>query len=346
MVGAIPGSYRAAQQPRGAPITRQSPTEELATKALAQYDLPPGTRLSLLADGLTRTYEVVTPEGRYVLRLHRPGYRTAANTRAELGYVNHLGEALAGMSVQLPLPVPTADGRLVVEVSDDQHCDLIRWVDGEVRRPGDGLDAAAVRQLGRTLALMHNAADTITEPGDLPRWDADTMFSAAASPYRPLVGIEELLSTADRADFDDIAGRTRRIFAELSTEFGIIHCDYILGNLHLSRTPGGWQVGVLDFADCGVGNYVYDLCPLLGNLAGYPIGSYNPDYPVLREALLDGYRSARPFPVEWERHLPVLMAARHANHCLLTAGQGVSPTPREDAAWRMDLARLSLDLPV
>jgi Ser/Thr protein kinase RdoA (MazF antagonist) len=91
---------------------------------------------------------------------------------------------------------------------------------------------------------------------------------------------------------------------------------------------------------------VYDLCPLLGNLAGYPAGPYNSDYPTLRDALLEGYRNIRSFPVEWERHLPVLMAARNANHCLLTAGLNVSPTPREDAAWRMDLARISLELPV
>lgn len=299
-----------------------------------------------MADGLTTTYEVVTTDRRYVLRVHRPAYRTPANTRAELAYVNQLGEALDGTEVQLPLPVPTRDGRLVVEVSDDQHCDLIEWVEGEVRRPNHGLDSAAVRQLGRTLALMHNAAADMAEPGDLPRWDADTMFSASASPYRPLLGIEELLSAKEHAEFDAIAERTRWTFAELSTEFGIIHFDYILGNLHLSPTKSGWRVGVIDFADCGTGNYVYDLCPLLGNLAGYPISTYNPDYPELRDALLDGYRSARPFPTDWERHLPVPMAARHANHCFLTAGLNVSPTPREDSTWRMDLARRSLDLPV
>lgn len=33
------------------------------------------------------------------------------------------------------------------------------------------------------------------------------MFSASASPYRPLLVIDELLSPADRADFDDMADR-------------------------------------------------------------------------------------------------------------------------------------------
>ncbi len=327
-------------------MARRREPEELARAALSAYDLSPETRLTLLASGLGTTFHVLTADQRYVLRVHRPGYRTSANTRAELAYLRDIRAVMVGADVDVPEPVPTRDGDLVVEVSDDQHCDLLTWVNGEVRRVGDGIDAEAVRQLGRALALMHNAADDIGAPRDLPRWDADGMFTAAASPFRPLMDIDEILSTADRASFDDIADRTREIFAELGTGFGIIHFDYILGNIHLSRNGGGWRVGVFDFEDCGLGSYLYDLCPLLGNLAGYPAGTYNPDYPLLRDVLLQGYRSSRPLPVEWERHLPVLMAARHANHCFLTAGLDVSPTPREDAAWRMGLARLSLELPV
>ena len=72
----------------------------------------------------------------------------------------------------------------------------------------------------------------------------------------------------------------------------------------------------------------------------------NPDYPVLRSAFLDGYRTVRELPVDWEEYLPVLVAARHANHVFITAGLDVSPIPREDAAWRMSMARRCLELPV
>lgn len=330
----------------GVPITSHEPPEEPARTALPAYDLPPDARVELLATGLNTIFQVVTTDQRFVLRVHRPGYRTVVNTRAELLYLRELGDALAGTRIDLPRPVPTRDGDLVVEASDDQHCDMLTWVDGEVRRPGNGLDPAAVRELGHALALMHSATEKMTAPHGLPSWDADGMFTAAASPFRPLMEIDEILTAADRTDFDAVAERTRKIFADLSADFGIIHVDYILGNTHLSRKGDGWRVGVIDFDDCGLGCYLYDLCPMLGNLAGYPGGTYNPNYPVLRDAFLGGYRSVRPLPVEWEPCLPVLMAARHANHCFLTAGLNVSPTPREDAAWRMELARLSLQLPV
>ncbi len=315
---------------------------QLAHAALAAYDLPADACLAPLASGLNTTFAVTTANRRFVLRVHRPGYRTAANTRAELSYLGALGKVLRGTGVEVPQPLLTVDGDLVVVVSNDQHCDLLTWVDGEVRRPDNGLDVAAVRQLGRALALMHNAAAEIAGPFDLPRWDADGMFTAAASPFRPLLDISEILSREDRADFEALADRTRAIFSDLEGDFGIIHFDYILGNVHLAKG----KVGVFDFDDCGFGHYLYDLCPMLGNLAGHPGEVYNPDYPLLRDAFLSGYRSARPLPVDWERHLPVLMAARHTNHCFLTAGLNVSPTPREDAAWRMNLARRSLQLPV
>nr|WP_238363266.1 phosphotransferase [Actinopolymorpha pittospori] len=310
------------------------------------------------------TFEVLTDgpsAGRFVLRIHRPGYRTVAHTRSELRFLQTVHEYLAGSDVEVPQPVPARDGRLVVEsklpASEAspgglRHCDLLTWVAGDALVPGNGLGPNAVHSLGRALALLHNAAEQFEPPADfeLPRWDADAMFTTLASPYRPMLSLDELLSPTDRGLFDEIADRTRAAFAALDAEsgssFGVIHCDYILGNCHLRNSGGAWRVGVIDFDDCGWSYFPYDLCPLLGNLAGYPGAiADNPAYPALRSAYLDGYRTARPLPAAWETHLPVLMAARNANHCLLTARLDLSPTPREDAAWRMDLARRCLELP-
>lgn len=61
---------------------------------------------------------------------------------------------------------------------------------------------------------------------------------------------------------------------------------------------------MIDFDDCGWGYFLCDLAALLGNLAD------SPRFTDLRRAVLDTYRSIRPLPTSWERHLPVLMAAR------------------------------------
>jgi Ser/Thr protein kinase RdoA (MazF antagonist) len=320
---------------------------DLARTAAAAFDLPTIVGVELLEGGNNTAFQVTTADrNRSVLRVHRPGYRTTRYINSELRFVRHLYDS----GVPVPQPIYARDGRLVVEVGQ-RFCDMLTWVDGDVLLTDGGLDADAVHQLGRTCGLMHNAAARFVPPDDfdLPRWDAAGMFTAQASPFRPQLDLDELLSTGDRVAFDDIAQRTRAVFDAISGDdsFGVIHGDYILGNCHLRRSEIDWHVGVFDFDDCGWGYYLYDLCPLLANLAGYP-GAIrdNPDYPALRAAYLDGYRTVRELPVEWEKHLPVLMAARNANHVFWPAGLDVSPTPREDAVWRMGMARRCLELPV
>ena len=316
--------------------------------------MPGRISLQPLAFGLNATFEVQTENARYVLRVHRTGYRTPAQIRSEFDFVRAAGAEM-GDDPAVPLPVPARNGDLVVHAEhqgERRSCDLLHWLDGRVLAPGYGLGVGGVRRLGRALGRLHNAAANFQPPPDfaLPVWDADGMFSAAASPFRPVLGVEEVLAPKARGLFAEIADRTRAAFDSLgrgADAFGITHIDFILGNCFLRRSRTSWHVSVFDFDDCGWGYFLYDLCPLLGNLAGYPGAiTGNPAYPRLRDELLTGYRSVRPLPAEWEKHLPLLMAARNANHCLLTARPDVSDTPTKDAAWRMDLARQCLDLPV
>jgi Ser/Thr protein kinase RdoA (MazF antagonist) len=85
------------------------------------------------------------------------------------------------------------------------------------------------------------------------------------------------------------------------------------------------------------------LCPLLGNFADFP-----DSYRARRRAFLDGYRSLRSLPPELEVHLPVLMAARHAEVCVWLLGlhrtKGAGPPIAEHVAYRMDAIRNSLAL--
>lgn len=313
-------------------------TAEQLDEVLAEYDLPDAVSVTVLSEGNNTTYEI-GPDPRYVLRAHRPAFRSIQHTRSELIFMQYLHDRL--IDVDVPMPVPTKAGELVVPVDGDRHCDLQTWVDGQPPSRNGGLDERAAHCVGHALGRLHEAAVQFQPPADfcLPHWEGDGLFIAEASPFRPLLSLEEILSESDLRDFADIEKRTRDVFAELHAEpgtHGIIHFDYILGNVHLIHRDNDWHAGVIDFDDCGYGYFLYDLGPVLGNLV---------DHPELRRAVLDGYRLARPFAQQWERHLPVMMAARHAAMCYWTAGLGVSPTPREDAQWRMQLARDALEAP-
>lgn len=315
--------------------------EMLGRAALTSYDLRV-ERITLLRSENNAVFKVETGPTNaaptYVLRIHRPGYRSIAETRSELCYVQALRHE-AGLLV--PEPVPTSNGELVTIISmegfdEPRHCDLLTWLDGRVVRPGQGFGPRAAYQTGEFLGRVHRLSERYVPPIDfeLPRWDADGLFTAA-SPYKP-GPVEALFSPEDHAIFKGVEERIRdafRTLGESTGEFGIIHADFILGNILFHRR----SARVLDWDDCGWGYYLYDICPLLGNFKDYVT------YRTLRQEFLNGYRSIRSLPREHEQFIDLLIAARHATSCLWAAGcqrnGGLGPDVEEHIAYRMGEVR-------
>lgn len=346
-------------------MTSQSANEakwlgRLIAHVVVAYGLPPVVDISRLTNGAVnrvfalRLRDSMTvrnarhrPTTQIVLRIHRAGYRTPDQTRSELQFVETLSRRL-DRTVSIPHPLRTLNGDLIVEIPDEagnsrqtavqQHCDLMSWVEGQELVPGKGFGPSAAYAIGAALARVHNVSSEFVPPPQfaLPRWDT-TMFTTD-SPYHPPGSAEDLLAGADLDLFHTIAHRTTDIFARLDNEpraAGVIHGDYILGNCLIHRRHRSWHVTVIDFDDSGWGYYLYDLCPVLGNMAGFPGNvAGNPRFHTLRRDYLAGYRSVRHLPGEWETHIPLLMAARNANHALWSG----------NPAWRMDLARRCLEL--
>jgi Ser/Thr protein kinase RdoA (MazF antagonist) len=323
---------------------------EAARRALAAYDLPPNLELKPIRFTNNAVFEVRMSDARFVLRMHRPEYRDPSHVRSELEFLAFLGRELEGTRTTVPRPVADRTGELVVEVADPRAeprlCTLLTWVDGRVLRIGRGLGPGAVHELGGALARLHDAAERFQPSSgfELPTWNADAMFTEA-SPFRP-GRIEDVLSAEDWKLFREVEERTRATFDLLDREghaMRVIHSDFVLVNCHFRRRRSGWEIGVLDFDDLGWGYLVYDLCPLLGNLADFP-----ESYRTLRRAFLAGYRRERALASELEVHMPVLMAARHAEVCVWLLGvhraTGTGPPVAEHLAYRMDAMRHCLTL--
>jgi Ser/Thr protein kinase RdoA (MazF antagonist) len=84
--------------------------------------------------------------------------------------------------------------------------------------------------------------------------------------------------------------------------FGVIHGDFTFNNI-LTHRDG---VRVIDFDDCGLGYFLYDIATLLDRL------EWRDDYRVLRAALIEGYRTQRELRAEHEAMLDLFLLTRWA----------------------------------
>ncbi len=164
-------------------------------------------------------------------------------------------------------------------------------------------------RVGRLAAGMHDHAEGYRppDPSALPRWDWGWPFGATA----PLWTEGEAFYSAGEMEVFEAA--SRRVRADLESlgygggVFGLIHRDLTLENLLFGgagAAPG--EAAAMDFDQCGLGHYLFDLAVVLRALrlrwrqAGCP-----PELATerVREPLLAGYESVRGLPPGHERLL-------------------------------------------
>jgi Ser/Thr protein kinase RdoA (MazF antagonist) len=278
----------------------------VAEAVLRQYDVRP-TSVLPIREGECMTFRVQAqnePGGaeQFVLRIHTPGYQTAATIHSELIWL----AALRGEGLQVPAPVPNQAGNwvtvaAVAGVPEPRSCDLLRWQDG--RGCNTRMTEAAFGRVGRFIARIHRHSEGFVPPPGFTRqrWDGEHLFGRPVG--EGLRAVEPHLSRDEFAVVQRVVERDRQARAALGEGrdvFGLIHADFHHGNYFFH----GGEVRAIDFDDCGFGHYLYDLAVSLSTSRGWP------NYPALRAALLAGYRDVRPLPAEHEEQLPALMAAR------------------------------------
>jgi Ser/Thr protein kinase RdoA (MazF antagonist) len=243
----------------------------------------------LIKDRENTVYEIALPGGeRAALRLHRPGYQSAAAIRSELWWMARLAEG----GVPVPRPVPTRDGSLVTEIGG-RAASVVGWIEGA--QIGDGATplepnaetvALRYRTLGHLIAQMHDATDRLSLPADFERLSWNRPAYSGEAPLwgrfweNPALEPEEAdLLRAARAEADDALARHEAIGAD----FGLIHADVLRENV---LTQGG-RLSLIDFDDSGFGFRAYDLA------TAEVQGLEDPMNAVASLALHDGYRAAR-----------------------------------------------------
>lgn len=247
-----------------------------------------GRVLRLIRDRENHVFEMVTPQGRAALRLHRPGYQSPVAIRSELWWCAELARA----GLPIPAPLPAHDGRLLVALPGGLHASAIRWLEGEAlgeaARPFTQplpkvLDL--YHALGALLARVHRATDALTLPEGFtrPRWDRAGLVGD-----QPLWGRFWEHPSAGPDQRATLIRARDALRERLAGETGLIHADVLRENVLVNDR----SVSLIDFDDSGYGFRLYDLGTALVQTV------LHPEHPQLRDALMQGYGTTDTSMVE------------------------------------------------
>ena len=294
------------------PQARLDRLQQLARAALGRWRLD-AAALSLLKYRENAVFKVADPGSgeRFVLRVHRPRYRTDAELRSELQWTAALIEA----GIEAPAAVPTPTGELFVVVGHEtvpepRQCDLLRWVEGEIIGDIAGGRVASADEVrtshfhaGRLAALIHNHGEHWPRPPGFTRPDMDFDGLIGSRGYLGPYGACRLLAPDEVALLDRARDAIRlalETFGQAPDRYGLTHGDFLPENL----LRDGDAVRIIDFDDCGFGWHVMDIATSLMFLLGEPC------YDDALAGFVGGYRTARALPDEHLEMLPVFLLAR------------------------------------
>lgn len=272
---------------------------DLIARALPVYGLDADTPLTLLNRSENETWRA----GPLVVRLHRQGYHTGPEIASELAWLSALQD-LPGLNAVRP--IPGAQG-LVTEL-DDRFLVAFAPIAGQELQPGDDL-ARWFAPLGEITARLHLQSRRWTRPKGFTRkrWDVETILGPTPhwGHWRQAQGLDPEGETL-------LARATDALTAKLTTYgtgpevFGLIHADLRLANLMVD----GDTLTVLDFDDCGLSWWAYDLAAALS------FYETDPRLPDLIARWVDGYTRIAPLSSEDRAMIPALIFLRRV---LLTA---------------------------
>ncbi|MEM7113480.1 MAG: phosphotransferase [Chloroflexota bacterium] len=276
----------------------------LAKEALTHYDIDI-KQLRLLATDTNVLFRVDTHDKRsYVLRLTSPAEHRISEIEAEIMWLRALHEET---DIGVSQPIKGKNGRFIQTltapgVPKPRYCVLFTWIPGVLL--DDVMTPENYYKLGVVAAKLHQHAASFQPPSSFQPMRWDKVFYWPTEPYQlDEPKFAHHLPPERKALFKEME---QRIQAELERLHATNQPKHTLhGDLHM------WNVKVyrgklypIDFEDLLWGYAVQDIAITLW------YGRTDDGYAEWRAAYKEGYSSVRPWPVEYDGQLELLMAGR------------------------------------
>jgi Ser/Thr protein kinase RdoA (MazF antagonist) len=261
------------------------------------------------------TFAVSEPDHeRVVLRVYRPGGRPLVEVRSELAWMDALRGELGPL---VPGVVRGVDRCAIVEVRPAASlptCLCVAFTLALGAEPAAAELAAWFPRLGEITARLHRQARAWTPPSwfSRPRWDVETTIGARGHWGHWTRGVADREDRAQLQRLADVVAARLGRFGTDPARFGLVHADLRLANV----LADGDEAQVIDFEDCGLSWYLYDLaCALTFNEG-------RPDADELVAGFLDAYRTVQPLPGADEAEAPTFIMLRRL---MMSAYAGLRP---------------------
>jgi Ser/Thr protein kinase RdoA (MazF antagonist) len=255
-------------------------------------------------------FRVETTEGPHALRVHRPGYHTAATILSELEWMAMLDEG----GLVVPRPARSTEGSYLVQLGEAEgqaRCfSLLSWL------PGTPFGSSAepllhagekrtqlMHAIGGKLAKLHSLSDhwTPSRTFQRPAWDGAGLLGE--SPVWGRFWDAAWLTHTQRQWLSYVRSRCSAAlmaYEKSGADFGLIHADLARENVLVN----GDNVTFIDFDDSGTGYRMFDIATaLIKNI-------HEPDFTTLSQALLKGYQRERRLRELDLQALPLAMVLR------------------------------------
>lgn len=274
---------------------------QLAWTAMQAYPIDVAA-VRLLTNDYNAIFRVDAGNGqRYMLRINKPGTRTAQEIQSEMAWLTALRQ---DTDLLIPLPLPTATGKWVVtldppDMLEPRHCAAFVWLEGRII--GNQLSRMTLYKVGVLMAHLHNHADRFVPPPDFCTTRLDQVW-----PFGMPAGVRDNVGIFSPCLHDLIcraAARVKQLMDELYADqsgLRFLHLDLHTGNVIQQQG----RLGVLDFDDSRWAYAVQDIGIALYYLLD------DPDYVALRRSFLHGYASIRPLPEMYPGQLDSAIMAR------------------------------------
>ncbi|NHN89524.1 phosphotransferase enzyme family protein [Acetobacter conturbans] len=269
---------------------------------LPLYGIDPASDWSLLSFSENAVYRIDTPQGEiFILRLHRPYYRSVSDIRSEITFIERLRKDDV---LHTPAILTTQAGDTLSCTGNgerEQHAVLFAYQAG--RMPPEDRLPEEFHELGRISAQLHDYTSTHAELNNLQRpvWDVDIAIGEQAmwGCWRHTCNMTQkqtaLLDAADRKVRTELEH-----YGQPLRRWGLLHGDMRLTNI----LRNGDETFIIDFDDCGFGWHMYELacaCTFMECCEGIE---------AITTSWLRGYQQLRPLSNADIRIVPTLLMLR------------------------------------